>query len=203
MRDSFLQAFLVFDIFLAGAVTAIALRHAYAHFRPNAHGHDDHPQPGGHLPPAVRQKLLEEAQANFESVVRAAARDLQKDLQSTADEIKQQVEIMGKEAKTKELDHYKAVINELQEQTKSDVEGVDKEMAEQKTELKAKLATEIAAEKQRLLEQIDTKLADAVTSFLTETLQHDVDLGSQSAYLMKTLEEHKADFAKEVAGDEA
>jgi len=40
-----------------------------------------------------------------------------------------------------------------------------------------------------------------VASFLTETLQHNVDLGAQSAYLTAMLEEHKADFAKEVADE--
>ena len=57
------------------------------------------------------------------------------------------------------------------------------------------------AEKQRLLQQIDTKLADAVASFLMETLQHNVDLGAQSAYLTAMLEEHKTDFAKELSDE--
>ena len=52
-----------------------------------------------------------------------------------------------------------------------------------------------------MIQQIDTRLAEAVTSFLIETLQHNVDLGAQSAYLTAQLEEHKADFIKEVADE--
>jgi F0F1-type ATP synthase membrane subunit b/b' len=74
-------------------------------------------------------------------------------------------------------------------------------MEKHKGELKAKMEQEIAAEKQRLVRQIDAKLADAVGSFLLETLRHNVDLGSQKDYLVAMLEEHKADFIKEV-GDE-
>lgn len=202
--STFLQLFLLFDVFLMGAIAATAIRHAYAHFRP----HDEEPKKGhtptqnGHLPPSVREHLLEEAQANFESVLNRSATELQKDLASTAAEIKKQVEKLGNEATDKELDHYKATIADLQKQTEDDIGAVDKELAESQAELKAKLAEEMAAEKQRLIQQIDTKLADAMASFLTETLQHDVDLGAQSAYLIAMLEEHKADFAKEV-GDEA
>ena len=75
-------------------------------------------------------------------------------------------------------------------------------MAKHQAELKAKMATEIEAEKQQLIKQTDTKLADAVASFLTETLGRNIDLGNQTEYLVSLLEEHKAEFIKEV-GDEA
>jgi len=49
-----------------------------------------------------------------------------------------------------------------------------------------------------MVAQIDTKLTDAVTSFLNETLQHNVDLGSQTDYIIGMLEEHKDTIAKEI-----
>lgn len=202
MKSIYLEAFLVFDIFLAGAVAATALRHAYAHFRPREH--DDHDAPVfSHLPASVREKLLEDAQANFEAVLRSTTRDLQKDLAETAEQIKKHIEETGNEARDKEIAHYKATLAELQNKTKEDIEGMDKDLAGQKTELRAKLAEEMATEKQKLISQIDTKLADAVTSFLLDALGHDVDLGAQSAYLTKMLDEHKADFIREVSGEEA
>ena len=68
-------------------------------------------------------------------------------------------------------------------------------------EMEAKLSEEIAAEKQRLIEQIDTKIADTVTSFIIETMQHNVDLGAQGAYLTSMLEEHKAELAKGISDE--
>jgi hypothetical protein len=41
-------------------------------------------------------------------------------------------------------------------------------------------------------------LGDAVASFLIDTLQHEVDLGAQTNYLIKTLDEHKDELKKEV-----
>ena len=59
-------------------------------------------------------------------------------------------------------------------------------------------AAELEAQKAQLIAQIDTKLADSVVAFLVETLQHDVDLGAQTQYLTKMLDEHKADFSGKV-----
>ncbi len=203
--NTYLLIFLLIDVFLAGVIAATALRHAYAHFRPEEHDLEKVHKPAmqnGHLPPAVREKLLEEAQANFRAVLNHAAKDLQDDLENTAGQIKKQVGKLGSAAENEELEHYKAIIHTLQDETKADMGNIDKELAEQKAELKAKFSEDMLAEKQRLLQQIDTKLADAVASFLMETLQHNVDLGAQTAYLTTMLEEHKADFIREVR-DEA
>ena len=201
--STFLQLFLLFDVFLIGAISATALRHARAHFWPDKHdGEKLHTSnQGTHLPPAIREKLLEEAQANFQAVLNRTAKELEKDLESTADDIKKQVEKLGDEAENKELEHYKATVVQLQSKTKDDMDAIDKELAGQKAELKAKFAQDLEAEKQRLVQQLDTKLSDAVGSFLLETLQHNVDLGAQTAYLVSMLEEHKADFAQEVTSE--
>lgn len=200
-----LQLFLLLDVFLIGVLTSTAIRHAYAHFRP----HEPEPvkprrvvMQNGHLPPAVRERMLEAAEANFQSVLNRSAAELKKDLESTAAQIKKHVEKLSTEATGKELEYYKTTIAELQQQTADDLGNANKELAESRAELKAKLAEEIAAEKQHLIQQIDTKLADAVASFLMETLQHNVDLGAQSAYLTTMLEKHKADIIKELADDE-
>lgn len=199
----YLAIFLLFDVFVMGVFASTAVRHGLAHFRPHEHDLEKShlAAQSGHLPPSLREKLLAEAEANFRAVVTSAAKDLQKDLDATAEDIKKQVGKLGDEAENTEMEHYKATVVQLQDKTKDDLASIDKELAAQKAELKTKFAEDMATEKQRLLAQIDTKLGDAVGSFLLETLQHNVDLGAQTAYLMDMLEQHKADFAREVADD--
>ncbi|NCU30433.1 hypothetical protein EOM57_01360 [Candidatus Saccharibacteria bacterium] len=72
---------------------------------------------------------------------------------------------------------------------------------ERKKQLIDKLDTEFVAERERLYTQIDTKLGDAVATFLTETLQHNVDLGAQSEYLAVMLEQHKDELKAAANGD--
>lgn len=200
-----LETLLIITCVAIGAMAVFAVQHALAHFKPDEHDAEHTPAhaapQGGHLPPAVREQLLEDARKDFEKVLRQSALDLAQDLQSTATEIKQKVQDLGTDAVAKELENYRAKIAELQQQTETTIGTMHQEVTSHQEELKAKMNETIEAEKQRVIEQMDTKLADAVTSFLTETLQHDVDLGAQTTYLTKMLEEHKAELAKGITGE--
>lgn len=214
MNTLFLQIFLVVTVFLAGILATVAAYHALAHFRPRVEEKKPHPADQAvHLPADVRQKLLEVAQTNFQKVLDHSARELEQDLKSTAEKLTLRLDKLGVELVSSEMERYKTSLENLRIQTETTVESGNADIAAhqrdiktkltaRQAELEAKLAEEIAAEKQYLLQQIDTKLADAVASFLIETLQHNVDLGTQSAYLTSMLEEHKADFAKGI-NDEA
>lgn len=213
MNPTLLQLFLLVNVFLVGALTAVAIRHAYAHFRP--HGHDAekaHPPQGTRLPPAVKEQLLLAAQKNFQKILDNAAAELQLDLSKTTNQLNKQLATLGNEIVNDEMKRYRESLDELQKHTETAIDStqnqlvqhqaeLQEKLAERQTELEAKLNEDIAAEKARLIAQIDTKLADAAASFLVETLQHNVDLGAQSAYLTAMLEEHKDDFKKELADD--
>lgn len=198
--------FLIITCVAIGAFFVLAVQHGLAHFRPLEHdaehvpAHPTTPQ-GGHLPPAVREQLLEDARKDFEKVLRQSALELAQDLQNTATEIKQKVQELGTDAVAKELENYRAKIAELQQQTETTIGTMHQDITSHQEELKTKMTETLEAEKQRMITQMDTKLADAVTSFLTETLQHDVDLGAQTTYLTKMLEEHKAELTKGVTGE--
>lgn len=75
---------------------------------------------------------------------------------------------------------------------------LDHSLLKRREKLEEKLNADVAAERERLLKQIDTRLADAVASFLADTLEHNVDLGAQGEYLVQLLETHKDEFKKEV-----
>lgn len=215
MSNGFLQSVLVINAFLIGAATVIAIRHALAHFRPHAHDADKNhaPQQAVKLPPAVKEELLQKAQANFQKILDNAASQLQLDLSKTTAQLNKQLETLGGEIVSDEMKRYRASLEELQKNTEVSIastkdslnqhqEDLKTAMAEHQKELLARMNEEIAAEKEQLLTQIDSKLADAAASFLIETMQHDVDLGAQVPYLTKMIEEHKDDFKKEV-GDES
>lgn len=63
-------------------------------------------------------------------------------------------------------------------------------------ELEKQLEDTIKTKEEIIIKNIDTRLGDAVISFLNETLQHNVDLGAQSDYLISMLNEHKDEFKK-------
>jgi hypothetical protein len=189
-------------------LAAVAWRHAYAHFRPGAEHEHEHESHAPNVPVPIelsteaKARLQKAAEAQFVAAVNNSAGQLQNDLVSTNGQINDLVMRLATDVVSSELEHYKTELSKLQTQAAADMSGVRVEVTKHEEELKAKMAQEIEAEKQKLLKQIDTKLADAVGSFLTETLQHNIDLGTQSAYLVQMLEEHKADFVKEVGSED-
>lgn len=211
MNSYFLIGFLVVNAFVIGLLSAIAWRHARAHFRPEPH-ETAKPLanvPQVHLPISVRDRIIEEAEQTFQAELNRSVGELQEDLKTTSTHLNEQLQQLGSEVAISERGRYYNMLEELRKRTgdalataqaeiAKNQQELNAQLAQDKQAMQAKMAEELAAEKKRILEQIDTKLADAVGSFLTETLQHNVDLGAQAAYLTAMLEEHKADFKKEV-----
>lgn len=207
----FLQIFLLINIFLMGVLAAIAARHAYAHFkRPQEEPKPQTPTtPQIHLPPEFKARLIGEAEHNFLFELNRSIAELQKDLKDTSTHLNDQLQKLGSEVAISERGRYYSMLEEQRKRTEAAIVAAQDELGKHQAELKAKIDQEEAtlkakltetmtAEQQRLVKQIDTKLADAVATFLTETLQHNVDLGAQTAYLTATLEQHKDDFKREV-----
>jgi F0F1-type ATP synthase membrane subunit b/b' len=210
--DTFLQFFLLLNVFLIGALVMFAAQHAYVHFRPPHHEEKKPQPPTPQLPPEIKERLLQKSEIHFQAVLDHAANDLQKDLKVTSAQILKQLDKLGGEVVAAEMRRYQTDLEELRQQTQTMLTtaqaGVESHQADLTTkleqhhaEMEAKLSEEIAAEKQRLIEQIDTKIADTVTSFIIETMQHNVDLGAQGAYLTSMLEEHKAELAKGISDE--
>ena len=209
MSLTFLQAFLIINILIIGILIAIAIRHLLAHLRPQpeehrlAHSNENSIK----LPKEVKEKLLKTAQINFQTVLDHSASELQRDLKITATQVNHRLEKLSQQMINDEMKLYHTSLEELRQQAEANIKAAQVEIDNHQAELKGQLAIkqaeleaemqqEVAAEKQSLLEQIDTKLADAVMALLTETLGHNVDLGAQNAYLIATLEEHKKDLKK-------
>lgn len=191
------------QVFLMGAVAALAIRYGYLHWKSkNQPAQAAQPQStNDYLSPMVKQQMGQAYQARFQAALNGSAAQLERDLSVTAGHINNLVMRLATEIVSGELEHYRQQLTQLHKTAAANLGGVSAEIDKHKAEIEAKISQELEAEKQRLVKQIDTKIGDAVSSFLVETLQHNVDLGAQGSYLISTLEEHKAELIKEVAGD--
>jgi FAD/FMN-containing dehydrogenase len=198
--NTFLQLFLLLDVLLIGIVGAIAARHARKHFGKTGAVINDTPQdkPGGELPAAVKRRMLEAAELRFQNSLNRTSRQLESDLDATATRINKLLDHQVTGVVSTELAQYRAQLAKLRSETEASFGAASKEIVEHQAALRQAMHTAVAKEQAALIEQLDTKLADAVTSFLIETLGHNVDLGNQTEYLISMLEEHKTDFINEV-----
>jgi hypothetical protein len=200
--STLLQLFLFLNVFVIGALVMLAAQHAYQHYRGDKQK-SKAPMQNGHLPPSVREHLLEEAQHNFQRILDTSATELHHDLRATAEQLNKKLGTIGNDILGKEMQHYQEELETMRAKAEAAIGGAQADIAAHQEDLKAKMTAEVEAEKQRLIGLMDTKLADAVGTFLIETLQHEVDLGAQGKYLTAMLEEHKSDFTKELTGEAA
>jgi hypothetical protein len=199
-----LQIFIYLQVFAAGVLTAFLGRYVYEHYRAEPQT-DLQPE----LPPTimvdlphdVRERLTQASEKQFQDILGQSTGKLQQDLGVTTSHINNLVMRLASEIVSSELQRYQQDLAKLQQQTQASMGGISQEVAKHEAEVKNKITQELEADKQRLIQQIDTKLADAVGSFLVEALGNNVDLGSQNAYITQLLEEHKNEFKKEVSAD--
>jgi F0F1-type ATP synthase membrane subunit b/b' len=202
---TFLQIFLIINAFIIGGLLTIAVQHAYAHFHPQKIEEKKVPamtqDRTARLPIEVREQLLADAHKKYQLMLDRAGNELEKDLASTSGMLTDQLKRIGAKIVNDELEQYKGTLRDMHVQADEAINGGRKDIATYQQEMREKLTAEVSVEKERLVGLIDTSLSDAVTSFLIETLQHDVDLGAQAPYLTKMLEEHKDEFKKSVADE--
>ena len=203
--STLLEIYLLIIVFILGVLTAVAVKYARTHFWSSKQT----PQPTRPnlaeelLSPAFKQHLLQESEVKFQSAVQHSSSQLQHDLGISAEHIRNLVNRLATEIVADEMQRYRDELTRLRTEAQTQMGGISQQVAKHEAELKAKMTQEVEAEKQRLIKQIDTKLGDAMASFLSDTLQHNVDLGGQTAYLVAMLEEHKDEFIKEVKDEQA
>ncbi len=213
MNPTLLQIFLAINIFIIGIVLTLAIQHAYAHFKPQPKLVKKPTDQSMHLPSAIREHLLEQSQAKFQAVMDRSSRELEHDLGIITERIDKQIEKFSTAIVNDETKRYRDSLDKLRKQTESSMLNaeveiakhqviIEEKLAQRQQELEAKMEAEVTTEKARRIAQIDSKLSDAVSSFLIETLGHNVDLGAQNDYLMKLLDENKAELIKGIS-DEA
>ncbi len=202
MGITFLQIFLLINVFIIGVLSATAVRHAWAHFHPHTTKPEKPTVQPVRLSPELREQLITKAQANFKTVMERSTTELQTSLSETTAELNKQLEKIVKDVIDSETNRYHTTLEALRTQAETVITTAQSDLKDHQSDLKEKITESMAAEKQRLITQIDTKLGDAVSSFLTETLGHDVDLGAQMPYMLAALETHKEELIKGISDDQ-
>jgi hypothetical protein len=195
MKSIYLQIFLLVDILIVGMLIPNVYRHGRAHFKQEK---DDPEQPK--LSAAVKERLLHNSEAQFQKALDHSVDILERDLEASASQINALVTRFAGVIVGDEMERYRAELAKLHQQATVDMGNIKQEITGHQAEIEAQYKQELELEKQKLIKQIDLKLGDAVGSFLVEALQHNIDLGTQAEFLVSLLEEHKADFVREVAG---
>jgi hypothetical protein len=139
-------------------------------------------------------------QAAVESVEEVTA-VFNRDLSTTSLKINQQLEEQAGKLIQAELDKYQETFDSLRQSTSTMVGQFQEAIEKQRQELQTRLDVEMKTEKAKLMERFDKHLSAVVSSYLVEALGTEVDLGAQSKYLFRMLEDNKAALKQEILGE--
>jgi hypothetical protein len=204
-----LQLFLFLNVFVIGILVALGVQHARAHFHPEHSAEKPRQSTEVRLPAAERERLIHEAEAHFQLVLSRNAKEFTEQLTKTSAELNETFKKSALKTIDQEVAGYQATLEQMKQVAAGAVERAQtafggneaklaEELATRRAELDQKLTAAVEDRRQALVAQIDTKLSDAVISFLFETLGHDVDLGAQVPYIVAQLDAHKDELKAEV-----
>lgn len=206
--DILLALFLALNAFLLGVFVTWAIRHWHRHLRPSTLSSVP-PASQIQFPAELRNQLVERAKQRLEESLDNSSHQFGGDLDKTSARLNALLEKFGSDIINDEMNLFQSRLKEIREETatafhgaQSQVKAHEQELETainaRRVELEAQLNQTMLAEQQRLVSQLDTKLSDAVTSFLLEALGKEVDLGAQTPYLVSLLDAHKDELKKEV-----
>lgn len=196
--DIFLQIFLLANVLLIGIGISFGIYYTVVHLKHPKDKDELEAEKAVKLSSKAREELIQQAEETYRQILENTSTRLIIDLEKTAQKLNSELDISGEKIIHDQMEQYKAQLSEIQKTTTVTSDTAVQEVTAYKDELQKKMQADIEAEKAKLIQQLDTRLADSVLAFLVETLQHDIDLGAQTRYLKQTLEEHKEEFKGKV-----
>ena len=141
------------------------------------------------------QKVAKEQLAH---AAQDAAARLQKSLNNSVDQVAANINDSLSTVLTAEFEKYQVSLSALRDQTIEQFGTIQQELDHRRVELMEHLDREIAEEHAKRVDAFNARLGDVVASYISESLGSQVDLGAQSSYIIKVLEEHKEDIKRDV-----
>jgi len=145
-----------------------------------------------------REELRNRGRLHFEKILGENAMFLQQDLRLTTSQLN---EYMRGEI-TRELKeafaNYQSAITDAKQQAVESIEKTKTAIDEERKSLVAQLEKEVAEEKVRRVQQFEARMAQVINHYLLAAIGNQVDLSDQLEYILSELETNKAAIVEDI-----
>ncbi len=145
-------------------------------------------------------RLENVAKDDISKVLIEVTRHFQEDLASTSKKVSTKVEELTDKVIADELTKYQNAFSELRQASIETLSRIQVSIEEESHKQAADVSVLVEAEKKKVIEIFEQKMGDIMAGYLVEVLGTNVDLGAQRSYLFATLEAHKDELKKAIAG---
>ncbi len=136
----------------------------------------------------------------YTKAVNEAAADFHGDLQATSRQLNKLIIRLTTDVVERELEDYRKSLAEARAQALASLQNMQQAVEQKQKDLESDMDGEMAKRRQYLIERLDKRLGEAVAAYIVESLGQGADLGAQRAFLLESLERHKDDLKREIAG---
>lgn len=145
-----------------------------------------------------RASIKQGIEAQLEKVVKKSTKELHSSLASATDDISIKTNDMIAGLIGKEVAAYKNDLENIRSQMLGEAKKLQSNIVAQEKQLKSDLKIAIEHDRQVQLDVLDRRLSDIVSSYIIESLDQNVDLGSQMKYIIDSLEANKNEIKKDI-----
>lgn len=145
-----------------------------------------------------REELKNRGRLHFESIINENAMFLKQDLQLTASQLNEFMQDSIKRVLKEEFAKYEESIDNAKQLAVESIEKTQQVLEEQRQQMSAQLAEEVASEKKRIITKFDENMQQVVNHYLLDAVGNEIDLADQLEFIYRQLEDNKAALSEDI-----
>lgn len=145
-----------------------------------------------------REELRNRGRLHFEKIISENAMFLQQDLRLTTSQLNDYMKGEISKSLKEEFSKYERSITDAKQIAIDALQKTNEVIEEQRAQLSSQLSTEMQTEKQRLIMQFQSDMAEIVNHYVVAAIGNQIDLSDQLEYIMNDLEMNKAAIIEDI-----
>lgn len=145
-----------------------------------------------------REELKNRGRLHFEQIINENAMFLKQDLQLTASQLNEFMQDSIKRVLKEEFAKYEESIDNAKQLAVESIEKTQQVLEDQRAQMSAQLAEEVATEKKRLMTKFDSNLQQVMNYYLLEAVGTEIDLTDQLDFIFRQLEDNKQAILEDI-----
>lgn len=145
-----------------------------------------------------REELRNRGRLHFEKIIGENAMFLQQDLRLTTSQLNEYMKQEITRTLQEEFAKYERSIEDAKQLAIESISRTQAAIEQQRGILEEQLHTEVAAEKQRIIKNFETNMADIVNHYVIAAIGNQIDLNDQLEFILGDLEQNKTAILEDV-----
>lgn len=148
-----------------------------------------------------RQELRNRGRLHFEKIIGENAMFLQQDLRLTTSQLNEYMKTEITNKLREEFAKYEQSITDAKQLAIDSINKTQEAIEQQRQVMSKQLQEEVATERDRIIKNFETNMADVVNHYVLAAIGNQIDLSDQLEFILSDLEANKEAIIKDIGGN--